>query len=192
MKKLTTLTLALGVTLLLGACSGAKEETTVFKQDIPELQGENLGASSIKITHKGEKISEVVYESTTPLTMGVVSAEETQKAIKEIEADAKMAQEEKDKLIAEMQTMSAGNPEEQAAEMAKNLDSLYDNMPSSKGIAVKTKKSKASYSVTITVDLAKADKSKLGQVFLPVDFSKVKDYKDAEKELKTLQFKAEK
>ena len=124
--------------------------------------------------------------------MGVVSAEETQKAIKEIEADAKMAQEEKDKLIAEMQTMSAGNPEEQAAEMAKNLDSLYDNMPSSKGIAVKTKKSKASYSVTITVDLAKADKSKLGQVFLPVDFSKVKDYKDAEKELKNLQFKAEK
>ena len=74
MKKLTTLTLALGVTLLLGACSGAKEETTVFKQAIPELQGENLGASSIKITHKGEKISEVVYESMTPLTMGVVSA----------------------------------------------------------------------------------------------------------------------
>lgn len=37
MKKLTTLTLALRVTLLLVACSVAKEETTVFKQYIPEL-----------------------------------------------------------------------------------------------------------------------------------------------------------
>lgn len=34
--------------------------------------------------------------------------------------------------------MRAGNPEDQAAEMVKNLDSLYDNMPSSKEISVKT------------------------------------------------------
>jgi hypothetical protein len=41
-------------------------------------------------------------------------------------------------------------------------------------IDVKTKKSKANYAVTITVDLTKADKTKLAQIFLPIDFSKIK------------------
>ena len=78
--------------LMLGAC-GAKEETTVFQQELPsELQGKNLGSSDLKITHKGVKIIKVVSESEIPLTF-VMCADELADAKKEIEDNAELSQE---------------------------------------------------------------------------------------------------
>ena len=102
MKKLTSLTITLGAMLMLGAC-GAKEETTVFQQELPsELQGKNLGSSDLKITHKGVKIIKVVSESEIPLTFGL-GADELADAKKEIEDNAELSQEEKNNLLAEME-----------------------------------------------------------------------------------------
>lgn len=87
---------------MLGAC-GAKEETTVFQQELPsELQGKNLGSSDLKITHKGVKIIKVVSESEIPLTFGL-GADELADAKKEIEDNAELSQEEKNNLLAEME-----------------------------------------------------------------------------------------
>ena len=190
MKKLTSLTITLGAMLMLGAC-GAKEETTVFQQELPsELQGKNLGSSDLKITHKGVKIIKVVSESEIPLTFGL-GADELADAKKEIEDNAELSQEEKNNLLAEMEKTTNADPEAQAVEMAKNHDDMYANM-SSKGIAVKTKKDKDFYHVTVTVDFVKVDKDKLAQVALPIDFSAVKDYQGVMKELKKVQFKEKK
>ena len=87
---------------MLGPC-GAKEETTVFQQELPsELQGKNLGSSDLKITHKGVKIIKVVSESEIPLTFGL-GADELADAKKEIEDNAELSQEEKNNLLAEME-----------------------------------------------------------------------------------------
>lgn len=191
MKKLTSLTIALGAVFMLGACSGAKEETAVFHQEMPsELQGKNLGGSDLKITHKGDKVTDIVAETAIPLTFGM-SAEDVAAAKKEIEDNPDISQAEKDSLLAEMEKTSTVNPEEQAAEMAKNLDDVYEKM-SSKGITIKTKKDKELYHVTLTVDLEKADKSKLAETILPIDFSKTKTYQDVTKELKKLEYQEKK
>ncbi len=109
---------------MLGAC-GAKEETTVFQQELPsELQGKNLGSSDLKITHKGVKIIKVVSESEIPLTFGL-GADELADAKKEIEDNAELSQEEKNNLLAEMEKTTNADPEAQAVEMAKNLDDMY-------------------------------------------------------------------
>ncbi|GFH43381.1 hypothetical protein Hs30E_19320 [Lactococcus hodotermopsidis] len=189
MKKLTSFAIALGAILLLAACgTTAKEETAVFKQEaLAETTG--IGNATVKITHKGEKISKIEADTTIPLDFGI-KQEDIDSSIEELKNNDEIAQDEKDKLISEMEKM--GNVEEQSTEMAKNMDDLYQKANAIEGVEVKTKQSKVTYQVTITVDMAKVDKHKLAEVMLPVDLSTIKDYKGAENALKTLGFKLEK
>ncbi|SKA07890.1 hypothetical protein SAMN02745116_02346 [Pilibacter termitis] len=192
-KKLFTLTLTLSATLLLGACGAkeAKEEVTTFKQEYSkEDQSADYGTSTAKITHEGEKIKTIVFDTETPLNIDLgTSPEDMEKAIKEIEDDKELTQEEKDTMIAAMKSEQGGA---ENTDVGKMMDEVYGKMKSSKGVEVKTNKSKDTYKVTFTIDFEKADKAKLGEYLLPVELSSVKEYKSLVKELETLQFKEQK